>query len=130
MIANFLEGLDFTNILIACAFIGVAVNKIGEGRGWFRSAAGLRVENTDLLRRNGELEATLVRKDAMLSSEAARIAVLEQGVRDLEKLDQSAVLSALVIHEKGATERAERTHELQQATNDKLDKIVTALEAA
>lgn len=110
VIASLLDTADLTNVILIVGIIGVAITRVGEGRGWFRSAAGLRVENTDLLRRNSELEETIARHEIALAANDSRILVLEQTIRDLEKLDQSAVLQALKDHEKGAIARADVTH--------------------
>jgi hypothetical protein len=129
VIASFFDAVDVTNVILLLGLVGVFITKVGEGRGWFRSAAGLRIENTDLLRRNAELEAAIGRGDIALAGNDARILVLEQTIRDLEKLDQSAVLQALKDHELGAIGRAERTHSLQETTNGALDRIVAVLES-
>jgi len=123
-----IERISLTDLILVFGLAGVAIARIGEGRGWFKSAAGLRTENTDLIRRNQELEHTVARHAVALAANAANIALLEKSIRDLQKLDQSAVLQALKDHETGAIGRAERTHELQTATNAALDKIVVVLE--
>ena len=116
-----IERISLTDLILVFGLAGVAIARIGEGRGWFRSAAGLRTENTDLIRRNHDLEQSVARIDFDLSAANKKILMLERSIRDLEKLDQSAVLQALKDHEVGAVGRAERTHEL-------LAKIVVALE--
>jgi len=128
MIAAIFDGLDWTHFILVLGVVTVIVKTVGEGRGWFRSAAALRVENTDLLRRNDELEATVARHETTLVINSNRIAALEQTIRDLEKLDQTAVLKALKDHEIGAIGRAQATHVLQREMNTALGRIVTALE--
>jgi len=123
-----IERISLTDLILVLGLAGVAITRIGEGRGWFRSAAGLRTENTDLIRRNHDLEQSVARIDFDLSAANKKILMLERSIRDLEKLDQSAVLQALKDHETGAIGRAERTHELQTETNAALDKIVVVLE--
>jgi len=123
-----IDSVSMTDVILILGLVGVAITRIGEGRGWFRSAAGLRTENTDLIRRNHDLEQSVARIDFDLSAANKKILMLERSIRDLEKLDQSAVLKALKDHEVGAVGRAERTHELQTETNAALDKIVAVLE--
>lgn len=130
MLASFLDGADLTNVILVLGVVGVAIKSIGEGRGWFRSAASLRVENTDLIRRNSELEATVARHEATIAANVLSIQDLTSQVKLLEKLDQSAVLAALKDHELGAETRAKRTHDLQAESTDILNRIATVLEAA
>ena len=121
MIANLLDQADLTNVILILGIVGVAISRIGEGRGWFKTAAGLRTENTDLLRRNTELEATVSRHEDTIRGQGEQIIRLEEQVRALEKLDQSAVLQALRDHESGAIARASETHSY-------LERITVALE--
>lgn len=130
MLASLVDNVDITNVILVLGAIGIVVSRVGEGRGWFRSAAGLRVENTDLVRRNQELEATIIRLERDLVTCTTRTLVLEGAVRDLEKNDQSAVLTALKDHEIGAVTRANKTHSLQQESTQLLARIAGALETA
>ena len=123
-----IDSVSLTDVILIAVIVGAVVARVAEGRGWFQSAAGLRTENTDLIRRNAELEETIARHNIELAANTAKIAVLEAAIHELEKLDQSAVLKALKDHEVGAVGRAERTHELQTETNAALDKIVAVLE--
>lgn len=116
-----IEGISLTDAILILGLVGVVVTRVGEGRGWFKSAAGLRTENTDLLRRNQELEDTVGRHSDTIRVQGEQIIRLEEQVRALEKLDQSAVLQALQDHEAGAIQRAETTHGY-------LERISTALE--
>lgn len=129
MIVALLDTVDLTNVILIAGIIGVAITRVGEGRGWFKSAAGLRTENTDLLRRNHELEAAVARHEITLAANDVRILALEQTIRDLEKLDQSAVLEALRAHERGAIGRAEETHRLLGESTSQLVRIATVLES-
>lgn len=121
MIASLLDTADLTNLILILGIVGVVVTRVGEGRGWFKSAAGLRTENTDLVRRNDELEATTRRHEETIRVQGEQIVRLEEQVRALEKLDQSAVLQALKDHELGAIARADTTHSY-------LERITVALE--
>jgi hypothetical protein len=128
VIASLFDELDLTNAILILGVVAVIVKTVGEGRGWFRSAAALRVENTDLLRRNDELQAAVARHEITLAANDVRILALEQTIRELEKLDQSAVLEQLRAHEIGAIGRAQQTHALQVETNASLERIATILE--
>lgn len=130
MIGTFFDGIDLTNVILVVGIVGVAITRVGEGRGWFKSAAGLRTENTDLLRRNSELEATTARHEETIRGQGEKIVRLEEQVRALEKLDQSAVLEALKTHEKGAVGRAVETHRLLGESTEQLVRIATVLEKA
>jgi ABC-type uncharacterized transport system permease subunit len=122
------QHFDLTDVILIIGIVGVIVGRVGEGRGWFKSAAGLRSENTDLLRRNGELEATTLRHEETIRAQGEKIVRLEEQVRSLEKLDQTAVLVALRDHEIGATARAEETHRLLGESTLQLVRIATVLE--
>lgn len=124
----YLDTVNLTDVILLVGLVGVVITRVGEGRGWFKSAAGLRTENTDLIRRNDELEATTRRHEETIRGQGEQIIRLEEQVRALEKLDQSAVLEQLRAHEVGAIGRAQKTHELQGETNVKLDRIVNVLE--
>lgn len=128
MIASLLDTADLTNVILILGIVGVVITRVGEGRGWFKSAAGLRTENTDLVRRNDELEQTTRRHEETIRVQGEQIIRLEEQVRALEKLDQSAVLEALRDHEKGAIGRAEETHRLLGESTSQLVRIATVLE--
>lgn len=130
MIATIIRDVSLTDAILILGILGVVITRVGEGRGWFRSAAGLRSENTDLVRRNGELEATTVRHEETIRAQGEQILRLEEQVRALEKLDQSAVLQALKDHEKGAIVRADETHRLLEASTTQLVRIATVLESS
>lgn len=129
MIAYF-EDVSFTDVILIVGVAGVLVSRVGEGRGWFRSSAGLRTENQDLARRNKELEDTVARHEKTIEKQGEQIIRLEEQVRALEKLDQSAVLAALEAHERGAISRAEETHRLLGASTVQLVRIATVLETS
>lgn len=135
MISSLLKDVSLTDAILILGLVGVVVARVGEGRGWFKSAAGLRTENTDLVRRNGELEATTSRHEETIRRQGETIRVqgeqivrLEEQVRALEKLDQSAVLQALKDHERGAVGRADETHRLLGESTAQLVRIATVLE--
>lgn len=114
--------VNANTLIIILAVIGYVIKTVGEGKGWFRTSATLRTENTDLLRRNSELEATTSRHEDTIRKQGEQIIRLEEQVRALEKLDQSAVLEALRTHEKGAKAR-------HDVTTGLLARAVDALEA-
>jgi len=121
VILAIVHDVSLTDVILVVGIVGIVVTRIGEGRGWFKSAAGLRSENTDLLRRNDELEATTRRLEETIRTQGEQLIRLEEQVRALEKLDQSAVLQALKDHEKGAIGRAEETHRLLGRIADVLE---------
>jgi len=124
-----IERISLTDLILVFGLAGVAIARIGEGRGWFKSAAGLRTENTDLLRRNADLEATVARHEIQLAENDTNIARLEKSVRELEKRDQAAVLKALSDHEVGAIGRAQASHVLLSTANVLLERMATILES-
>lgn len=119
MIVGFFNGqIQLTDALLIVAIAGAIAKVIMDERGLTRSSKLLRAENADLLRRNGELEATVARherriqdQEIMISEQAANIVVLNERVRDLGERDQAAVLTALLNHESKAQGRYEKIKE-------------------
>ena len=116
IIAFFNGNVDLTDVLIIAGIVGVAVKTILEERGLTRTSKLLRAENTDLLRRNGELESSIDRferrireQDILISEQAANIVVLNEKVAELAKRDQEAVLRQLEHHEEKAEARYDKT---------------------
>lgn len=107
--------------LVGIAALVYAVRTALELTGKSPGAELLRKENADLLRRNGELEQTVQRHEALIAS-------LQKQCDDLKRSDQAAVLVALKEHEFGAIGRAKETHRLQEETNVNLDRILVVLE--
>lgn len=95
------HGLSLTDMVVLAGFLALGLREIADFRGWSRSSRTLRVENTDLLRRNAELEGTVSRHEA-------QIADLDGQVKDLRSRDQAAVLTELKRHEDGAEGRNDK----------------------
>lgn len=97
--------------------VGASIYVVRETLGLLGKSPGiklLRDENSDLLRRNHELEETVQRHESLIED-------LRRKVESLELTNQAAVLDALKRHELGAEHR----HEQNQAL---LRRAVTALE--
>jgi Mg2+ and Co2+ transporter CorA len=114
--------LSVTDIVLLLGIIGVFVDRVADARGWSRSSKTLRRENTDLLRRNGELEATIVRHETEISGNKDEIARLAAQVDLLKSRDQEAVLAALERHEVSAERRTTVTGGLLTEIRDALVK--------
>lgn len=104
--------ISLTDIAIILAVLGVFLDRLADNRGWSRSSKVLRAENTDLLRRNVELDATVKRHEATIVTQDSRILVLEAKLEELKQRDQAAVLYALEKHELQAESRTERVANL------------------
>jgi hypothetical protein len=125
MIAHILPENTFgvTDIILIVGFMAILVDRILDANGWSRSSKVLRVENTDLVRRNKELEETVARHEK-------EIAALSGQVELLRQRDQTAVLDALERHELNAERRADRTSSLLVEIRDVLSQSTKAKEAA
>lgn len=122
------HGISLTDLALSAAVMAYIVDRVVRSLGLSRSAEQLRLENIDVLRRNGELEQIIVRHTDSLREQSEQIVRLERQVLALEKLDQSAVLAVLETmsanmrrHEEGAVGRSVETHRL-------LARIATSLE--
>lgn len=93
-----LESVSFADLAIVLAVLAYAIDRALDALGWSRSSRTLRRENIDLTRRNAELDETVTRLDGELDAARKALAALDEKVRDLEKRDQTAVLSALAEH--------------------------------
>lgn len=105
MLGSIIEQLTLTDLTILAALIAYAVKEALDHLGMTRSSKILRRENEDLIRRNSELELTVTRLDGEATAQRQATQILDEKVRDLEKRDQRAVLSALELHERHAQER-------------------------
>lgn len=112
-LAFLVDHLSVTDIVLLLGMVGVVLDRVADARGWSRSSKNLRRENTDLLRRNGELESTVVRHEAEIAS-------LTSQVELLKARDQVAVLAALERHEVSAERRASITSGLLVEIRDTL----------
>lgn len=123
-----IHGLGLTDLIVLFGLFAITLREVADFRGWSRSSRTLRVENADLLRRNGELESTVGRHEETIRTQGEQIVRLEEQVRALEKLDQTAVLNALRDHEVGASRRADETHRLLGESTNQLVRIAEAIE--
>lgn len=108
-----IEQVSLSDLVIIALFVGVALDRLADGRGWSRSSKTLRRENEDLVRRNGELEQTVDRHEE-------KIVRLEAQVAELERTNQAAVLVEIKLHETNAAVRFERMFEVQAEIRDHL----------
>lgn len=113
LLASLVDHLSVTDVVLLLGMAGVVLDRLADARGWSRSSKALRLENTDLLRRNHELETTVARH----VTEGAR---LTAQVETLQARDQAAVLSALERHEVSAERRAATTSGLLTEIRDTL----------
>jgi hypothetical protein len=90
-----LEDLTLTNALLVGGLIVVVLAKVADYRGWTRSTALVRQENTDLRERNATLQATVERLDLADREKGEKIAGLEALIQELQQRDQKAVLDAM-----------------------------------
>lgn len=82
--------------------------------------ARLREENSDLLRRNGELDAEVKTLHAEVARLEAEVVGLRGEVGEFKKRDQKAVLDAISRHEVDADRRAAETVALLTEIRDLL----------
>jgi uncharacterized protein YlxW (UPF0749 family) len=90
-----LEDLTLTNALLVGGLIVVVLAKVADYRGWTRSTALVRQENTDLRERNATLQAHVERLDKADREKGEKIAALEAQIAELQQRDQKAVLEAM-----------------------------------
>jgi cell division septum initiation protein DivIVA len=107
-----LDDLNFTNFLLLCGLVVVVVAKVSDLRGWTRSTALVRQENTDLRERNATLQATVERLDQADREKGERIAALQALVEELQERDQKAVLETMQELEAGLLQRHSETLEV------------------
>jgi hypothetical protein len=104
-----LEDLTLTNALLVGGLIVVVLAKVADYRGWTRSTALVRQENTDLRERNATLQAHVERLDKADREKGEKIAALEALVNELQQRDQKAVLEAVHDLEAGLLSRHNET---------------------
>lgn len=90
-----LEDLTLTNALLVGGLIVVVLAKVADYRGWTRSTALVRQENTDLRERNATLQGHVERLDKADREKGEKIAALEAQIAELQQRDQKAVLEAM-----------------------------------
>lgn len=111
-----LEGLSLGDVALLLAVLAYAIKESLDALGWSRSSKILRRENTDLIRRNDELEAAVGRLDGELDTQRAAMKALEEQVSELKKRDQGAVLAALErTHAETKSVLEQILHELQRS---------------
>ena len=94
----------FPLFALAVAALVYTIRQALEISGKSPSANILRAENVDLVRRNQDLEDTLVRHEVL-------IADLQREVESLRKTNQEAVLKAVQLHEADSAARYRQHHE-------------------
>ncbi len=100
-----LLGLGPAELIILAGVLTLVVRETADILGWAPSSKRLRVENEDLVRRNQELEDTIVRHESRMASQDDQIAVLRAQVAELEKTNLAAVMESLDRQELGALRR-------------------------
>lgn len=110
-----IEQVSLSDLVIIAFFVGVVLDRVADVRGWSRSSKALRTENSDLIRRNGELQQDVLRHED-------EILRLKTQVADLERTNQAAVLTEIKLHETNAAVRFERMFEVQSEIRDNLLK--------
>ena len=113
MILSVSGQIGLTDVILLLGILGILLDRVADARGWSRSSKTLRRENQDLLRRNGELEATVARHESEIGRLGAQIDLLKER-------DQTAVLKQLELHETNADRRATRTVGLLEEIRDNL----------
>lgn len=121
------DGLTFADVAIIAGIAAYLADRTVDALGWSRSSRTLRRENEDLVRRNVELEQTTQRHEVTIATQGSQIELLTEKVRELEKRDQAAVLSALERHETNAATRHDRGEVRHGETVDLLRGIRDAL---
>ena len=103
------EAFSVTDVILVLGILGVALQKIGEARGWTRSSQILRRENEDLLRRNDHLEANDIERGRQVDELTQKVLMLETQIGELKQRDMAAVLLRLQNVEDKADERHHET---------------------
>ena len=104
MLASFAD-LSLTSVILIAGVLAFVAERIAEALGWVRPANALRRENTDLIRRNEQLEATVERHTKSLADQASEIRELKAQVAELKARDQASVLIALQSAQEAAIAR-------------------------
>lgn len=104
MLASFAD-LSLPNIIIICGILAFVAERIAEALGWVRPANVLRIENTDLIRRNQQLEEAVERHTKSLENQSHEIRELKAQVAELKARDQASVLVALQTAQDAAISR-------------------------
>lgn len=114
------DSISLTDLLIMVGILGVIVDRLADARGWSRSSRRLREENSDLLRRNAELEDTVKRHQSEIDRLKAHVA-------ELEKTNVAAVSAQMAAHEKAASERDSRRAQEDASRHDSLIGVLTEI---
>lgn len=101
--------IEVTDLVLIVAVGVYLVDRAVDALGWSRTSRTLRSENTDLVRRNNELEEKVARMDAQLADQAVQIKAMEVRIVELQARDQAAVIQRLDNHETQANQRHEAT---------------------
>lgn len=111
---------SLTGVVLILGVVGLVVDRVADARGWSRSSKVLRRENVDLVRRNTELDETVMRHEATITAQGLEIATLTTRVAVLSERDQAAVLEQLKSHERLAEGRSDTTNGLLTEIRDAL----------
>lgn len=122
MLADFAD-LSLPNIIIIAGVIAFVAERIAEALGWVRPANVLRIENTDLIRRNQQLEAAVERHTKSLENQSAEIRELKAQVAELKARDQGSVLAKLDAVQDAAVARYDQVIKHQDAATAVLTEI-------
>lgn len=129
--------LTWTQIVVAAGVVAYMFDRVATARGWTPTSKALRQENVDLLRRNTELEDTVLRHERTIAEQSSTLALLKEQVAELQVRDQKAVLAQLELHERNANDRYERVkagdqfrHEEHVALLQGIQTTLTAIAAA
>lgn len=109
-LAGLFDALGVVELAVVAGALAYVTHLVLDSLGISRTSKNLRVENQDLVRRNGELEQTVARLEKDVRRLRDEVEVLTASVGDLQKRDQAAVLVALAEHERAAGLRHEKTH--------------------
>ena len=122
MLTSFAD-LSLPNIVIISGILAFLAERVAEALGWVRPANALRLENTDLMRRNQQLEATVERHTTKLDEQEGKIRDLLAQVTELKARDQASVLLALQVAQDAAVNRYDKLIEHQEAMTKVLGDI-------
>lgn len=120
MMSDIIGTISITDAVVLAGLLIVGIKALADERGWTRSTALVRQENTDLRERNATLDSEVKRLDDLDRDKAKQIAVLQQQVDDLKSRDQEAVLVAIRLHETNAASRFEQMFQVQVDIRDHL----------
>ena len=125
---TFFGEVGIAEVALTLAALAYVTHVVLDALGVSRTSKTLRVENEDLVRRNGELEQTIARLEDKITKLQEELDVLVPQVAELQQRDQRAVLTAIADHERAAASRHERTFEVLTAIRDATQTTATLAE--